>query len=66
MISALSKPSSGRSTGIVTLPSMAHRLASVCEETCPTDSPVTIALAPDSRATRSAARYMSRLRTTCQ
>ena len=66
IISPLSKPASGRRTGVWALGSMAARLASVCDETWPTDSPVTMACAPLSRAIRSATRYMRRLRTTCQ
>ena len=65
-ISALSKPSSGRKTTSPLAASIAARFASVCDDTCPSASPVTIASPFTSAATASAARYIRRLSTTCQ
>src|SRR2546428_8479 len=56
IISILSKPMSGRRTGRAVAPPIAPRLSSGCEDTRPTDSPVTIAGAPHPPATASAAR----------
>ena len=51
MISILSVPMSGRKTGIVATSLVAVMFSRVCEATCPSDSPVTSALAPSSSAT---------------
>ena len=66
MISDLSKPTSGRSTASGVARDTTARLGSVCDETCPTESPVTIADAPISSATASAARSIWRLSRICQ
>ena len=60
MISCLSDPMSGRRTGIVTASFTAAMFSSVWEATCPSDSPVTSALAPSRRAMRSATCSMTR------
>jgi Cation/multidrug efflux pump len=55
-ISSLSMPISGLSRGISSPLSMAANACSVCEETCPSDSPVARATAFTTRATSAAAR----------
>ncbi len=66
MISSLFMPSSGCRIGSGVAPAITARFGSVWEETWPSASPVTIAAARTRRATRSAARSISRLSSTCQ
>ena len=66
MISSLLKPTSGRSTGVVTDCEMTAMFWSVCDETCPTASPVMIALADRSAAIISAVRKNRRFKRICQ
>ena len=54
MISCLSEPMSGRSTGMLTISFTTEMFSSVCDATWPSDSPVTSAFAPSKRAMRSA------------
>ena len=60
VISSLSKPISGRSTGSAAAASITARFSTVCDATCPTDSPVTSACAPQTPASRSAIRIIIR------
>ena len=60
VISLLSMPTNGRSTGSAAASPITARLASVCEATCPRLSPVTSASAPARRASASAMRSIMR------
>ena len=66
-ISSLLKPRSGRSTGISgETCEITPRFCNVCDDTCPTASPVTIPSRRRRRARRAAARTICRLRRICQ
>jgi hypothetical protein len=65
-ISSLFMPTSGRRIGMRVASLIVARFTSVCEDTCPTASPVTIACARVCLATASAARSIRRFRITCQ
>ena len=60
MISCLSEPMSGLKTGSSTHSFTAAMFSRVCEATCPSDSPVTMALAPSILAMRSATENIMR------
>ena len=60
MISVLSRPISGRNTGMVTTASVQQRASMVWEATWPRLSPVISASAPNCLAMRSAMRIMKR------
>ena len=66
MISSLLDPISGRRTVAVVAREITDRFGRVCEDTCPTASPVMIAEARRSPTTISAARNIRRFSKTCQ
>jgi hypothetical protein len=65
-ISSLFIPTSGRRIGKRVASLIVARFTRVCEETCPTASPVTMACDSVSFTMASAARSISRLSTTCR